>query len=343
MKTSSPASKPCYKSSRNPKVPKVPKVLKDPKVPKVPKKDKIMRHKQLFKTYVWLVETVYRFGPLTFDEIRDRWEYSSLYEGISMARTSFNRHRDEIEDIFGIRIVCDRSNSCRYSIADLRVPDRNSVLSWMANTLSLNNIIAENRAVHDRILLEPVPSEGETLRCAIEAMKTSRMIGIEYHKYQSEEILHYEVEPYCVKLYNRRWYVLVRFPLKDDFRILSFDRICRLEVSPKTFVMPEDFSASEFFKDFYGIYYDPAIPMEHVTIRAYGKERYYVRDLPIHPTQTIVGSGDDYTDYEIRLRPTTDFKAYLLSQGEWLHVLAPQALAEDIEARHRAAVHRRPD
>ena len=107
--------------------------------------------------------------------------------------------------------------------------------------------------------------------------------------------------------------------------------------------MPEDFSASEFFKDFYGIYYDPAIPMEHVTIRAYGKERYYVRDLPIHPTQTIVGSGDDYTDYEIRLRPTTDFKAYLLSQGEWLHVLAPQALAEDIEARHRAAVHRRPD
>ena len=31
-----------------------------------------MRHKQLFKTYVWLVETVYRFGPLTFDEIRDR-------------------------------------------------------------------------------------------------------------------------------------------------------------------------------------------------------------------------------------------------------------------------------
>ena len=43
------------------------------------------------------------------------------------------------------------------------------------------------------------------------------------------------------------------------------------------------------------------------------------------------------------VRPTTDFKAYLLSQGEWLHGLAPQALAEDIEARHRAAVHRRPD
>ena len=27
-----------------------------------------MRHKQLFKTYVWLVETVYRFGPLTFPD-----------------------------------------------------------------------------------------------------------------------------------------------------------------------------------------------------------------------------------------------------------------------------------
>lgn len=35
MKTSSPASKPCYKSSRNPKVPKDLKVPKDPKVLKV--------------------------------------------------------------------------------------------------------------------------------------------------------------------------------------------------------------------------------------------------------------------------------------------------------------------
>lgn len=300
-----------------------------------------MRHRQLFKTYVWLVETVYRFGPLTFDEICDRWEYSSLFEGIPLARTSFNRHRDEIEDVFGIRIVCDRSNGCRYSIADIGDLDRHSALNWMANTLSLNNIIAENRTVHDRILLESVPSEGESLRCAIEAMKTSHMVAIEYHKYRSEDILHYEVEPYCVKLYNRRWYVLVRFPLKDDFRILSFDRICRLEILPATFVMPRDFSASTFFKDFYGIYYDPAIPMERITIRAYGNERYYVRDLPIHPTQTVVGYGEDYTDYEIRLRPTSDFKAYLLSQGEWLQVLTPQTLADDIKARHLAATNKR--
>lgn len=302
-----------------------------------------MRHRQLFKTYVWLVETIYRFGPITFDEICDRWEYSSVSEGNPMARTSFNRHRDEIEEIFGIRIICNRSNGCRYCIADIGDLDRHSVLSWMANTLSLNNIIAENRAVHDRILLEPVPSEGEALRGAIEAMKTSHMIGIEYHKYQSEEISHYEVEPYCVKLYNRRWYVLVRFQAENAFRILSFDRICQLEILSTTFAMPRDFSASAFFRDFYGIYYDPAIPMERVTIRAYGKERYYVRDLPIHPTQTVVGSGDDYTDYEIRLRPTSDFKAYLLSQGEWLQVLTPQALADDIKARHLAAVHRRPD
>lgn len=302
-----------------------------------------MRHRQLFKTYVWLVETVYRFGPITFDEICDRWEYSSLYEGIPMARTSFNRHRDEIEEVFGIRIICDRSNGCRYSIADIGDLDRHSALNWMANTLSLNNIIAENRTVHDRILLEPVPSEGETLRRAIEAMKTSRMIAVDYHNYQSEATLHYEVEPYCVKLYNRRWYVLVRFQAENAFRILSFDRICQLEILSTTFAMPRDFSVAAFFKDFYGIYYDPAIPMERITIRTYGKERYYVRDLPIHPTQTVVGSGDDYTDYEIRLRPTSDFKAYLLSQGEWLQVLTPQALADDIKARHLAAVHRRPD
>ena len=68
-----------------------------------------MRHKELFKTYVWLIETIHRQGPLSLEEIGNLWLSSSLSEGQSMPRTSFNRHREEIEDLFGIKIVCDRS------------------------------------------------------------------------------------------------------------------------------------------------------------------------------------------------------------------------------------------
>lgn len=58
-----------------------------------------MRHKDLFKTYIWLIETIHRFGALTLSELGDLWLKSSISEGVPMSRTSFNRHREEIEDI----------------------------------------------------------------------------------------------------------------------------------------------------------------------------------------------------------------------------------------------------
>lgn len=296
-----------------------------------------MRHKELFKTYVWLVETVYHYGPITLEEIGTRWERSSLFDGTPLARTSFNRHRDEIEDAFGIRIVCDRSNGWRYSIENVCEMQGHSVQNWMANTLSINNVIAENRAVHDRILIDSVPSEGENLRKAIEAMRLSKMLTIEYRKYQSTESRTFTVEPFCVKLYNRRWYILVRFQDTKNYRIFSFDRILSLEIDKHKFKMPARFNAADFFRDFYGIYYDPEIPMERIILRTFGNERFYVRDLPVHSSQKLLNEGEDYADYEYRLRPTDDFIGFIMSQGSWIKVLEPQSLAKEISKRHRSA------
>lgn len=139
-----------------------------------------MRHKDLFKTYIWLIETIHRFGSLTLSDICDLWLNSSISDGVPLSRTTFNRHRDEIEDIFGIRILCSRKNGNRYMIENADSLDNHSVENWMANTISINNIIAENRSVSDRILLEAIPSEGETLQTAIEAMKEGHKFEFDY-------------------------------------------------------------------------------------------------------------------------------------------------------------------
>lgn len=161
-----------------------------------------MRHRQLFKTYVWLIDTIRRHGPLSLEEIGIHWLRSSLSDKHPMSRTSFNRHREEIEEIFGVKIVCDRRNGWKYSIANTDDLDKLSVENWMANIISLNNIIAENRSVRDRILIESIPSEGTNLQRVIEAMKLSKMIEFDYLKYNSTETKRYVVEPYCVKLYH---------------------------------------------------------------------------------------------------------------------------------------------
>ena len=63
-----------------------------------------------------------------------------------------------------------------------------------------------------------------------------------------------------------------------------------------------------------------------------------MHDLPIHQTQAQVGKGPDYIDYEVYLRPTSDFKAYIASKGQWLVVLSPQSLAQDVMVIHQEAL-----
>ena len=291
----------------------------------------LMRHKDIFKTYIWLIETIHRFGALTLAELGDLWLKSSVSDGIPMSRTSFNRHRQEIEDIFGIRIICSRSNGNKYNIENADVLDYNSIENWMANTISINSIIVENRSVSDRILLESIPSEGGNLQAVIEAMRKSHKIEFDYKKYYVSENKHYMIEPYCVKLYHRRWYLLGKYSDTKVFRLFAFDRISNALISSEKFKISASFNAAEYFNECFGVALNTAVPVQKVIVRAYINERYYLRDLPLHPTQRLVGEGKGYFDYEITLRPTEDFLGYLLSRSNFVKIISPESLANQLK------------
>lgn len=299
-----------------------------------------MRHKDLFKTYIWIIETLHRYGGLTLSELSELWLNSSISEGIPMSRTSFNRHREEIEDIFGLKIVCSRSAGNKYSIENISVMYGNSVESWMANTISINNIIAENKSVKDRILLESIPSEGGNLQTAIVAMRKSNILEFGYKKYSSTETKHYVIEPYCVKLYHRRWYLLGRYPDTEKYRLFAFDRMSNVRISTDKFKINKSFDASEYFNECFGVALNTSVPVQKVIIRAYINERYYLRDLPLHPTQRLVGEGDGYFDYEITMRPTEDFFGYLLSRSNFVKIISPSSLAEQLKGMAKSILDR---
>lgn len=299
-----------------------------------------MRHKDLFKTYIWLIETIYRFGALTLSDLGNLWLKSAISGGIPMSRTSFNRHREEIEDVFGIKIICSRFNGNKYSIENADAIDKISVESWMASTLSINNIIVENKSVSDRIFLEAIPSEGGNLQIAIEAMRKGRILEFDYKKYYSTDAKHYTIEPYCVKLYHRRWYLLSRCPDIKDYRLFAFDRMSNVNITSAKFRIDASFNAMEYFNECFGVALNTSVPVQKVIVRAYINERYYMRDLPLHPSQQLVGEGDGYCDYEITIRPTEDFLGYLLSRSNFVKIISPTSLANQLKEMARSIVDR---
>ena len=284
---------------------------------------------------------------MTLGEISELWRQQEESDGQELSRTTFNRHRDSILDIFGVIIECDRKDGYRYYIENEEVLKENSIQNWMFSTLSVSNMLDGNAGLQDRILLESSPSGGDKLRQIIDALRDNRRIRIQYHKYTSSESKPYTLEPYCLKLYNRRWYMLVKKAdastpdddtKKGDLFIFSLDRIEGIELLQTKFTVDKNFDAETYFNDCFGIMVDGSLKAERIVLRAYGLEPYYLRDLPIHHTQKEIKKTEEYTDYELKLRPAEDFIEHLLSLSTRVRVLEPAWLAKEMQQRLRDAL-----
>ena len=295
-----------------------------------------MKIPTLFKEYIWLVNTINQARNITFDDINKKWLKTKMSGGVELARSTFNRHKVAIEEIFGIYIECDRSNGYTYYIGNAEVFSDNSVQNWMLSTLSVNNLISESLSLHTRILLESIPSADERLEKIVSAMKKDNLIHIIYKKYDSDQVKEYMIAPYCIKLYHRRWYLLARL-VSGDYRIFSLDRIRKAEITDETFAVYSDFDAENYFSDSFGVVRDENLKPEIIVVRAFGSERNYLRDLPLHHSQHEIANTDDYADFEMYLRPTLDLQGQILSRGSRLMVLSPQSLADRISRIHQEA------
>lgn len=292
-----------------------------------------------FKEYIWLVNTIYHAKAITFAEINERWLKTDMSEGVEMARTTFYRHKCAIEDIFGIYIDCDKKHGNKYYIGNENVLREDSVQNWMLSTLSVGNMVEESQSLHNRILLEHVPSGGEQLQQIIKAMKDCRQLRITYHRYSASSSKEYTIDPYCIKLFRQRWYLLGL--LHNEFlSTFSLDRMEHIEQLDSKFKVHDDFDAVAYFRDSYGMLTDDSMAVERIVLRAYAYEPYYLRDLPLHHSQREIATTEEYTDFELHLKPTSDFKAHLLSRGQWLEVLEPHSLADEIVEWHRNAIER---
>jgi hypothetical protein len=272
-------------------------------------------------------------------EINEKWIETDYSGGVEFSRTTFHRHKIAIEDMFGIYIECDRKNGFKYYIGNEYVLQENSVQNWMLSTLSVSSLLAESMSLNERILLENVPSGGEKLKMLIKAMKESKIISITYRRYGGHATRTFDLEPYCIKLFGQRWYLLGRF-VDRGFATFSIDRMLEIKISNEKFKIDEDFDAASYFSDCFGVMLDENSKPEKVVIRAYGFEPYYLRDLPLHHSQREIQSTEEYSDFELRLKITSDFKSKLLSRGEWIEILEPQFLADEIVEWHQNAINR---
>ena len=278
---------------------------------------------------VWLISTIRKSGGITLRELSRKWVEDDLADGNPLARSTFNRHRDEIFEMFGLVMSCDESY--RYYFKNAETIDDQSIESWLLSTMTVNAALSDSAAIRSRIMLEDVPAGEQFLPVIIDALKLGRRLRMGYRKFGSEPSERM-VEPCALKLSRRRWYLLAG--TEGRFKVFSLDRMYSLVMTDEHFEQPEDFSAEAYFSEYFGVLTD-GTPKEHIVVRAYGKMASYLRTLPLHATQREVGGTEAYADFALDLRPTADFIGELLSFDQGIEVMEPQSLRLKIREKLR--------
>ncbi len=279
--------------------------------------------------YVWVVKTLSKAGAkgITLAELNEKWRSNEdLSRGEDLSRQTFNRWKNELVELFGVLIQCRRRGGYHHYIANPEALESNALSGWLLNTFATAGTLTNRMSLQDRILVEEVPSSQGYLEDIIDAMQNGNVLQMTYRGFEKEHAHTFNVEPYCVKMFQRRWYMLARSTYYGKLRLYGLDRIEDLSVTKKKFKLPKDFNAEEYFSTFFGIVLDKNVPVQRIVIRADRYHKHYVRTLPLHHSQRELCDEGDYADFELTLRPTYDLCMELLRAGNMIEVIEPQSL-----------------
>lgn len=286
--------------------------------------------------YVWLLETIRKYGKITRKELEKRWEDSG-FKG-SLTRRTFHNYRNSLEELFGVNIECDLS-TFEYYIAEEDI-DRVKVTQWMFDNAAVNNIFADSTCIVDRIIVEDIPSARKHLSTVMDAIKSSRRISFSYHSYSRIYPRHDIVfEPYFLKLFRQRWYITgVEISTgREGLRTYALDRMSNAVLLQDQFALPENFDAHKYTRDSFGIVFDMGV-VSTVELKVNARRAKYLRALPLHHSQTEPLVGSEYSIFRYQIKPTPDFVEELMSMGSDITVLAPRELREEIKEKIAATL-----
>lgn len=278
----------------------------------------------LFKRYMWLTNTILDAGPITLQEINEKWRKSTINDKgeIEIPPKTFYMHKKAVEEMFAISIKCKKSDNTYYIEGDLETDD---LKKWLLNSFSVYNLLQEGYGMKEVIQFEHIPSGTEHLITILNAIKSKHTLTIEYKKFKDDESKTFEAEPYCLKLDKQRWYVLAKRTDENEKKTYALDRIQDIKETENTYDYPKNFSPKRYFENSFGIFNDEKTEVKEVIIKANKDRANYLRTLPLHQSQKEIPL-EDGVEFHYKIKLDREFEMELLKMGSDIEIIQPETL-----------------
>lgn len=285
---------------------------------------------ELIDKYIWLIRTLGAAGlrGLKMEELSSRFE--SRY-GAAYPRRTFNNHRAAIEELFGIEIDCHRDDNTYFIAYGREALSGDSAREWLLDTFAVGNLLSAGKeGLSGRVSVENVPSGHLWLTAVMEAMRSGKVLSLEYSKYRSGRSETLTVRPYALKESQKRWYLVGYCEERSALRVYGLDRISSLTALDREFRMPSGFDVDELFAESFGMYLSEPDEVRTIVLRCDETQARFLRDLPVHPTQVETGTKDGMVEFAFRSAPNEALVMEMLKLCGKVEVVSPPELRERI-------------
>lgn len=295
--------------------------------------------------YLLIIRHIRNHRYISMDELITYVENDIAYyddtDSIGTSERTIKRDLREIRKHFGISIEYSKANNGYFIPED---EDQQSDIERILEPFDLLSSIYAEDKLPPFVLPEKRKSKGtEHLYPLIHAIKNSFITKFFYLKFDNTLSHIRKVEPYALKEFKGRWYLLAmeidgRPEEKGEIKTWGLDRIQNLNVTNKKFIKNTQLNIQEEFKHSFGIYSDKDKPVEEVILSFAPMGGRYNDAFPLHPSQkTLIDNNKEFR-ISLNVRITYDFVMELLSQSEDIRVIAPQHLKETMTEIHKQAI-----
>ncbi|WP_299761440.1 WYL domain-containing protein [uncultured Pontibacter sp.] len=247
---------------------------------------------------------------------------------IGFSKRTLQRDIREIRNIFGIEIEYSPTEK-GYFIRQTEMENMN--FRRMIEAFDLFNSLNAAQDISPYIQLENRKSQGvENMYGLLHAIKNRYRIHFAYQKYWEDDASDRLAEPYALKEFRNRWYVIVKDMKDGNVKSFALDRLSDLQITNQQFKDSEPFKLKQSYQFCFGIISPNAEQPEDVVLSFTSFQGKFIKALPLHDTQQILLDNDDELRVQLRLYITHDFVMELLSYGAELTVLAPLSLQEEL-------------
>lgn len=257
---------------------------------------------------------------------------------IDIEVATFERDKKTLKEDFGIALFYNRSSNT-YSIEEYDQELASQIIQFLQFhqlSSSLNLSLSQSKSS-----LNFIDFENEYQLSGVEhldrlfiATRNHSVIHVKHKKFDSEHAKEFVLNPYLLKQYQSRWYVIGK--TQDENTIaLGIDRIEYLNLLQTKFT-PKTIDLKESLKSCIGIsHFENKRDLIEIAFNI--SQKGYLENLPLHHSQKLIRKDHNTVVYQYYLVINFELRQHILKYGALAQVIKPAILAKQIKSELKKA------